>query len=117
MPSHIKPEDFDYHAMPFNASNVPDKRLHRLYATAWMRFYFNSIRIFRILKTKATWNDLPYYFYVLLKNLFTPKGNQRLVLEPVNFEFKKIHKKRIILLTISQQAEGNVIEFITNNGK
>ncbi len=114
MPSHLKPEDFDYHAMPFNASNVPDKRLHRLYTTAWMRFYFNPIRICRILKTKATWNDLPYYFSVLLKNLFKPKGNRRLVLEPVNFEFKKINKKRIILLTLTKQSEENVMELSAN---
>ncbi len=104
MPSLLKSEDFDYHAMPFNASNVPDKKLHRLYSTAWMRFYFNPIRIFRILKTKATWNDLPYYFYVLLKNLFKPKGNQRFVLEPADFDFKRKDKKANILLINSKTS-------------
>jgi radical SAM superfamily enzyme YgiQ (UPF0313 family) len=106
MPSYIKPEDFDYHAMPFNASNVPDKKLHRLYATAWMRFYFNPIRIFRILKTKTTWNDLPYYLQVLVKNLFTPKGNQRSILESADFEFKRIDKKKNLLLNLPKQAQG-----------
>lgn len=110
MPSSIKPEDFDYHAMPFNASSVPDKRLHRLYTTAWMRFYFNPIRIFRILKTKSTWNDLPYYFYVLLKNLFTPKGNTRFVLESADLEFKKIKKTSKILLTSLKQPDEHMID-------
>ncbi|MCL5878205.1 MAG: B12-binding domain-containing radical SAM protein [Deltaproteobacteria bacterium] len=111
MPSVIKYEDFDYHAISFNASSVSDKKLHRLYATAWMRFYFNPKRIFRILKAKTTWNDLPYYFYVLLKNLFTPKGNQRLVLEPVDVEFKKINKKRNTVHALSKPTEQKIIIF------
>ena len=90
MPSVIKYEDFDYHAMPFNGSNVPDKKLRRLYSMAWIRFYFNPLRILRILKAKATWNDLPYYFYVLLKDIFVPHGNQHIVLDSSDPEFKRI---------------------------
>lgn len=90
MPSDIKYEDFDYHAMPFNASSVPDKKLRRLYSIAWIRFYFNPLRILRILKAKATWNDLPYYFFVLIKDIFVPHGNQQIVLDLSDPAFRRI---------------------------
>ncbi len=94
MPSAIKYEDFDYHAMPFNVSTVPDKKLRRLYSMAWIRFYLNPVRVLRILKAKATWNDLPYYFTVLVKDIFVPKGNQHIVLDSSSPGFKRIIKKK-----------------------
>ncbi len=106
---NVKPEDFDYHAMPFNASNIPDKRLHKLYTMAWIRFYLNPIRIIRILKAKSMWNDLPYQFNKVLKDLFPPHGNKRLLLEPIDFEFKKINREKAVQ-NPSEQAQGNVIE-------
>ncbi|MGC8756749.1 MAG: B12-binding domain-containing radical SAM protein [bacterium] len=117
MPSNVKPEDFDYHAMPFNASDIPDKRLHRLYTFAYIRFYFNPIRIIRILKTKAMWSDLPYWLGRMLGALLTPTGNKKLVLEPVDFEFERLHRKvrayhdtRSSVTNPSDQAQDNVIE-------
>lgn len=96
IPSVIKYEDFDYHAMPFNASAVSDKKLRRMYSMAWIKFYFNPLRIMRILKAKTTWNDLPYYFTVLVKDIFVPKGNKHIVLASSNPEFKRIHNKKVI---------------------
>ena len=77
-------EDFDYHAMPFNVSAVPDKRLHRLYSGAYVRFYFNPVRAFRILKTKAVLRNLfynlthflPTISSTLMTILFPLKGNK-----------------------------------------
>ena len=112
MPSHVKPEDFDYHAMPFNASDIPDKRLHRLYTLAYIRFYFNPIRIIRILKAKAMWSDLPYWLGRVYHSLLTPMGNKKLLLEPIDFEFKRINKKGANLLPLpdsSEQVQDNVI--------
>jgi radical SAM superfamily enzyme YgiQ (UPF0313 family) len=92
-PLNIKDEDFDYHAMPFNISNIPDKRLHRLYTFAHIRFYFNPIRIIRILKTKTMWHDLPYLFTLLLRDIFAPKGNKRLILNSMDSVFVQRSKK------------------------
>ncbi|MCL5878203.1 MAG: B12-binding domain-containing radical SAM protein [Deltaproteobacteria bacterium] len=77
-------EDFDYHAMPFNVSAVSDKRLHRLYSGAYVRFYLNPVRVFRILKTKAVLRNLfynlthflPTITSTLLTVLFPLKGNK-----------------------------------------
>lgn len=110
IPLNVKPEDFDYHAMPFNASDIPDKRLHRLYTLAYIRFYFNPIRVFRILKGKAIWRDLPYHLRGLFRDLFAPKGNKIFVLEPMDFEFKRINKKETTLLNPPEQVQDNIIE-------
>jgi radical SAM superfamily enzyme YgiQ (UPF0313 family) len=109
MPSNVKPEDFDYHAMPFNASDIPDNRLHRLYMMAWIRFYFNPLRIISIFKSKVYWRDLPYHFKGLLRDLFVPKGNKRSVFEPIDFEFKRINKKDAFK-NPSKQSQENVIK-------
>lgn len=77
-------EDFDYHAMPFNVSAVPDRRLHRLYSYAYIRFYFNPVRVFRILKTQAVLHNLfynlthflPTISSTILTILFPLKGNK-----------------------------------------
>lgn len=108
-PSSAKPEDFDYHAMPFNASNIPDKRLHSLYTLAYVRFYFNPIRIIRILKAKTMWRDLPYHLRRVVRDLFPPKGNKKLVLTPIDFEFKRINKKGTVQKP-SIQSQDNVIK-------
>ncbi|MCL4478551.1 MAG: B12-binding domain-containing radical SAM protein [Deltaproteobacteria bacterium] len=50
--------NFDFHGVPFNGSNVPDKEFFRLYHWAYARFYLNPARILLILKTKSMWNDL-----------------------------------------------------------
>ncbi|MCL4479086.1 MAG: B12-binding domain-containing radical SAM protein [Deltaproteobacteria bacterium] len=78
-------EDFDYHAMPFNVSAVSDKRLHSLYSRAYVKFYFNPARAFRILRTKAVLRNLffnvthflPTIFATLLTILHPLKGNKK----------------------------------------
>lgn len=50
--------NFDFHGIPFNGSNVPDKEFFRLYHWAYARFYLNPARILLILKTKSMRNDL-----------------------------------------------------------
>ncbi len=78
-------EDFDYHAMPFNVSAMPDKRLHRLYSGAYVRFYSNPVRIFMILKNRNVLrvilynltNLLPTISSTVLSILFPLKGNRQ----------------------------------------
>ena len=109
IPLNVKSEDFDYHAMPFNASNVPDKKLHMLYIFAYIRFYFNPIRILRILKTKATWRDLPYLLIWLLRDLIAPyKGNKKIVFEPADISFANINHKHDLLKSVNG-SHGKVI--------
>ncbi len=116
IPSNVKPEDFDYHAMPFNASNVPDKRLHRLYTLAYIRFYFNPTRIIRILKAKAKWSDLPYWLGRLLRAFLAPKGNKKLIFEPIDFEFLKKNNKHNLLKSQNSKQD-NLIDIRTASGK
>ena len=110
VPFNIKPEDYDYHSMPFNASNIPDKRLHRLYTLAYIRFYFNPIRIIRILKAKTMWRDLPYHLSRVIRDLLTPKGNKKFVFEPIDFEFlvKKDNKE---IQQSSCSKKNNLIDY------
>ncbi len=85
-------EDFDYHAMPFNVSAVPDKRLHRLYSHAYIKFYLNPVRIFRILTTKAIVRNLLYNLTHLLPIIYSTipsiifplKGNKKTTLPSAN---------------------------------
>lgn len=115
-PLGVKPEDFDYHSMPFNASDIPDKRLHRLYTLAYIRFYFNPIRIIRILKAKTMWRDLPYHMKGAIRDLMTPKGNKKFVFEPIDFAFLNKKGKKS-----SQQLFGvrknNLIDIHSASGK
>ena len=104
-PLNLKPEDFDYHAMPFNASNMPDKILHRLYALAWVRFYFNPVRIFRILKTRPFHRDLPYLFILLIKDIFAAKGNKKSTFDTVNMELLKNNNKTNLLKALNESQD------------
>jgi hypothetical protein len=76
---------------------------------AWIRFYFNPLRIISIFKSKVYWRDLPYHFKGLLRDLFVPKGNKRSVFEPIDFEFKRINKKDAFK-NPSKQSQENVIK-------
>ena len=89
IPIDIKSEDFDYHAMPFNISDIPDKRLHKLYARAWIKFYFNPVRMIRILKTRMVLRDLPYLLSLVIKDMFIGQGNKSLIFKPVDIEINK----------------------------
>lgn len=92
----MKSEDYDYNAMPFNATDISDKKLYRLHAVAWIRFYFNPIRILRILKAKHSWSDLPILLMRILRDIFPPRGNKPLSLDPIDIEFKKMDDKGIL---------------------
>ncbi len=94
MPANLKPEDFDYHSIPFNASSMPDKTLHRIYSMAWIRFYFNPVRIVRILKARKLWMDLPYMFGLLIKDMFAGKGNKKQTFKPVDVALLKEARER-----------------------
>lgn len=97
MPVNLKPEDFDYHSIPLNASNMPDKILHRIYSMAWVRFYFNPVRIVRILKARKLWRDLPYMFGLLIQDIVAGKGNRRVAFETIDFEFLKKNNETNLL--------------------
>lgn len=94
MTANLKPEDFDYHSIPFNASSMPDKTLHRIYSMAWIRFYFNPVRIVRILKARKLWLDLPYMFGLLIKDIFAGKGNKKQNFKPADVAFLKESRER-----------------------
>ena len=75
----INLESFDYMANPFNPSAVNDKKFHRLYVRAYIRFYSNPIRILRILRDKPMYNDLFIRFLNLFRNYIpAPSGNKKL---------------------------------------
>ena len=94
MTAHLKPEDFDYHSIPFNASSMPDKTLHRIYSMAWIRFYINPVRIIRILKARKLWLDLPYMFGLLIKDMIAGKGNKKQTFKPADVALlKELHQK------------------------
>lgn len=105
MTTHLKPEDFDYHSIPFNASSMPDKTLHRIYSMAWIRFYMNPVRIVRILKARKLWLDLPYMFGLLIKDIFAGKGNKRVRFETIDIEFFKKNKKTHILNSLDNAQD------------
>ena len=106
IPLNLKPEDFDYHSMPFNASNISDKRLHRLYILAYIKFYLNPIRIIRIFKTKATWRDLPYLLIWLLRDIIAPyRGNKKLVFEPIDITSIKKNNKTNLLKALNENQD------------
>jgi len=105
---NLKLEDFDYHSMPFNASNVPDKTLHRLYSLAWVRFYFHPIRIIRILKARPLWRDLPYLFILLIRDIFGAKGNKKLSFEPIDVVFTKKNNKTNLLKALNESPNKRI---------
>ena len=94
IPYNVKPEDFDYHAMPFNVSDIPDKRLYKLYTMAWIKFYFNPARIIRILKTRPLYRDLPYLFILIIRDMFAGKGNKKLTFKQVDVALLKESRER-----------------------
>jgi hypothetical protein len=94
MPANLKAEDFDYHSIPLNASNMPDKTLHRIYSMAWIRFYINPVRIMRILKARKLWLDLPYMFGLLIQDMFAGRGNKKQTFKPADVALlKELHQK------------------------
>jgi radical SAM superfamily enzyme YgiQ (UPF0313 family) len=76
---NINLESFDYMANPFNPSTIDDKKFHKLYMWAYIRFYANPMRIFRILRDKPMHNDLFIRLVSLVKNYIpAPSGNKKL---------------------------------------
>ena len=71
-------EDFDYQSMPFNSSAMDDNKFHKLYRRAYIKFYSNPVRIFRIIRDKPLYNDLFARFWGLISNYLPhPAGNKR----------------------------------------
>jgi anaerobic magnesium-protoporphyrin IX monomethyl ester cyclase len=62
------PLDYEYFGTPFNASEVPDDLFRRLYKSAYLRFYFNPKRMYRIARDRPLIHDLPLRAYRLLRN-------------------------------------------------
>jgi len=65
--------NFDFQSVPFNASAINDKKFDSLYTRAYVRFYLNPIRIFRIIRDKPLRGDLFASFFGLLRNYMTIK--------------------------------------------
>ncbi|MCL4479085.1 MAG: B12-binding domain-containing radical SAM protein [Deltaproteobacteria bacterium] len=101
----IQLDDFDYLAMPLNISDIPDEKFYKLYRSAYIKFYINPARIFRILRTKAVVHDLFYHFNHILPMvlltlqamLFPLKGNKQTTLEQVEITYHKKNTKYLSL--------------------
>ena len=71
-------KEFDYYIISFNPSSIENKKFHRLFTWAYLRFYLNPSRIFRILRDKPLHNDL--LLRVITTSLFflrSPKPGSR----------------------------------------
>ena len=86
----VRTEDLDYHTMLFNVSNVSDKDFRKIYRWAYIRFYFNLVRIIRIVLRKPMLNDIFRQIMILIKVMrISHKGNKRFNLNPVDLELNK----------------------------
>lgn len=78
-------KDYDYYAMPFNGSTVPDELFFKLYRYAYARFYANPLRLIRILSKKPMWRvAIPMGLKVLKYSLFRIKGNKVVELDEID---------------------------------
>ncbi len=83
--SMIDYKDYDYYAMPFNGSSIPDKRFFKLYRYAYAKFYTNPVRLVRILKARPMWRvAIPMGLKVFKYSLFRVKGNKVVELDEVD---------------------------------
>ncbi|MCL5276764.1 MAG: B12-binding domain-containing radical SAM protein [Deltaproteobacteria bacterium] len=81
----IEYKDYDFYAMPFNGSAVPDRRFFKLYKHAYRRFYMNPKRLLRILKTRPLWKlAIAMGIKVLMYSLFNVRGNTAVKLDGVD---------------------------------
>lgn len=69
LPSDTTYYDFEYFAAPFNGSDVPDAIFRLFYRYAYYRFYFDPIRVIRVLRDRPYRLDLPKRLWALFHNL------------------------------------------------
>lgn len=60
--------DFEYIGAPFNASEMSDEAYRRLYRGAFMKFYIDPVRAYRIARDGPFGWDIPARVYGLFKN-------------------------------------------------
>ncbi len=60
--------DFEYTGSPFNASEMPDKEYRRTYRNAFLKFYLDPGRAYRIVRDGPFGWDIPARAYGLFKN-------------------------------------------------
>jgi hypothetical protein len=90
LPIGLKFEDLDYHRVLFNVSNISDKELRKLYRWAYIRFYFNPVRIIRILLRKPMLNDTLKQIMTLFRAMIISSNrNKKLKLNSIDLELNR----------------------------
>ena len=60
--------DYEYIGAPFNASELSDEAYRRTYRNAFLKFYLDPVRAFRIARDGPFGWDIPARTYGLFKN-------------------------------------------------
>ncbi len=68
LPDDLRTVDYEYYGSPFNGSEISDRLYRALYRYAYLGFYGNPRRIFRILRDRPQKSDLPQRAIGLLRN-------------------------------------------------
>jgi radical SAM superfamily enzyme YgiQ (UPF0313 family) len=58
LPASNKTFEFEYWGVPFNGSEVPDRRFRWLHRSAYLRFYADPVRLCRIARDRPYWGDV-----------------------------------------------------------
>ncbi len=68
-PPAVSSIDHEYYGSPFNGSELPDAEFRRFYRAAYLRFFANPRRIYRIARDRGQYRDLPRRVYGLVTNI------------------------------------------------
>ena len=68
-PPRVSSIDHEYYGSPFNGSELPDAEFRRFYRLAYLRFFANPRRIYRIARDRGQYRDLPRRVYGLVTNI------------------------------------------------
>lgn len=69
VPAEATHGDFEYFGAPFNGSELTDSQFRRIYKHAYYRFYFDPVRVARIVRDRPYWGDIPHRVGMLFRNL------------------------------------------------
>ena len=69
LPQEVETIDYEYYGAPFNGSELSDEAFQRLYKRAYLRFYTNPVRLYRIARDRPQYRDIPRRMYGLVRNI------------------------------------------------